>query len=312
MFNYVHIPVMLAEVLEALNPSPQGRYFDGTVGGAGHAAAILARSAPTGRRFGSDRDGAAVAAARGRLAEFEGRAEIRQATFAAVGEWLEPGVLDGALLDLGLSSPQLDQAERGFSFQADGPLDMRMDPRQETTAADLLATATAAELARMFWKFGGEPEGRRLASVIVEERRYRPLHTTGQLAGLVERIKPRHGQRAHPATRVFQALRMAVNDEVGELGRGLAAVWKCLKVSGRLVVVTFHSGEDRLVKDFGKQMALPYTYPGEVDVPAMRVPREPGLRVITRKAVAPGPAELAANPRSRSAQMRVFEKLRHE
>jgi 16S rRNA (cytosine1402-N4)-methyltransferase len=206
----------------------------------------------------------------------------------------------------------LDQAERGFSFQADGPLDMRMDRRQGTTAADLLATATAAELARIFWEFGGEPEGRRLANVMVEERRYRPLKTTGQLAGLVERIKPRHGQRTHPATRVFQALRMAVNDELGELGRGLAAVWRCLKVEGRLAAITFHSGEDRVVKEFGKQGALPYTYPGEVDVPAMREPRPPELRIVTRKAVAPGPAELAANPRSRSAQMRVFEKLRHE
>jgi 16S rRNA (cytosine1402-N4)-methyltransferase len=229
-----------------------------------------------------------------------------------VGEWIEPGFVDWALLDLGLSSPQLDQAERGFSFQEDGPLDMRMDRRQETTASDLLATATAVELARIFWEFGGEPEGRRLAKVIVEERGYRPLKSTGQLAGLVERIKPRHGQRTHPATRVFQALRMAVNDEVGELGRGLAAVWRSLKVNGRLVVITFHSGEDRVVKDFGKQGALPYTYPGAVDVPAMRQPREPELKIVTRKAVAPSAEEQAANPRSRSAQMRVFEKLRHE
>ncbi len=312
MSGFVHIPVMVAEVLAALKPAPNGLYFDGTIGGGGHAAAILAASAPTGRLLGSDRDGAAVEAASARLAEFAGRWEIQRRPFSEAAAWIAAESLDGALLDLGVSSPQLDQAERGFSFQADGPLDMRMDQRQGLTAAELVASLPAEELARLFWELGGERESRRLAKAIEAERTRRPLTTTGQLAALVARVLPRHGQRTHPATRIFQALRMAVNDELGQLDQGLAGVWSCIKPGGRMAVITFHSGEDRVVKNFGRRLAQPYECPGEVDVPALRVPRAPELRLVTRKPMAPGEAEMTANVRARSAQLRVFERLPRE
>lgn len=300
---------MLGEVLDALRPRAGGRYVDGTIGGGGHAAAILAASSPSGWLFGCDRDGAAIEAARARLAPFEGRFELKQANFAELADWIERCSCDGVLLDLGVSSPQLDVAERGFSFQQDGPLDMRMDPRQTLQAADLLNTAAAEELAKMFWEYGGEREARRFARALVREREQRPWRTTLQLAGFIERLAPRHGQRTHPATRVFQALRLAVNDELGSLKRGLAAGFELLRPEGRLVVITFHSLEDRLVKDFGRARAREYTFTGGVDVPELRTPRAPEARWVTRKALKPSAQELAENARSRSAQLRVLEKL---
>ncbi len=238
---------MTAEAVHALAPRPGGRYADGTVGGGGHAAAILAATSPNGWLFGCDRDGAAVEAARARLAEFAGRFEIRRGNFADLAEMTEPGGYDGVLLDLGVSSPQLDSPERGFSFQQEGPLDMRMDTRQERTAADLVNGLPADELAKIFWELGDEPQARRFARAIEQDRRQRPFRTTGQLAGLIERLAPRHGRRTHPATRVFQALRIAVNDELGALERGLAAAVRLLRPGGRLAVITFHSLEDRCV-----------------------------------------------------------------
>jgi 16S rRNA (cytosine1402-N4)-methyltransferase len=307
--NYNHNPVMVAEVLDALKLKPGGRYVDGTVGGAGHAAAILAASAPNGWLFGCDRDGAAVEAAQHRLAEFAGRFEIRRGNYGEMAEWLEPGSWDGVLLDLGVSSPQLDLAERGFSFQQNGPLDMRMDRRQSLTAAELINRARADELARIFWELGDEPQARRFARAIENDRQQRPFETTGQLAGLIERLAPRRGRKAHPATRVFQALRMAVNDELGSLERGLAGAVKILRPGGRLAVITFHSLEDRKVKEFGRERARDYAFEGEVDVPELRKPRIPELKLVWRKAVLPGEAEQALNPRSRSAQLRVMEKI---
>ncbi len=299
---------MLGEVLEALKPRDGGRYVDGTLGGAGHAAAILDASSPTGWLYGCDRDGAAIEAARERLARFAGRFEIRQGNFAELADWVPLGSCDGVLLDLGVSSPQLDQPERGFSFQQDGPLDMRMDPQQRLTAAELVNTAPAEELARIFWELGGERESRRLAKAVVRQREGRPLETTRQLAELIERQAPRRGKRTHPATRVFQGLRIAVNDEIGSLQRGLAAALQVLRAGGRLAVITFHSVEDRVVKDFGRARARDYTFTGGVDVPELRTPRTPELRWVSRKAVSPTAAEQAQNPRSRSAQLRVLEK----
>ena len=171
--------------------------------------------------YGCDRDGAAVEAARARLADFAGRFEMRQGNFAELADWVPPGSCDGVLLDLGVSSPQLDAAERGFSFQQDGPLDMRMDRRQALTAAELVNTASAEELAKIFWELGGERDARRLARAIVQDRERRPFETTRQLAELIERLAPRRGKKTHPATKVFQALRIAVNDEIGSLERGL-------------------------------------------------------------------------------------------
>lgn len=306
MAEFVHNPVMLAEVLDAMQPRAGGCYADGTLGGAGHAAAILRASSPSGRLFGCDHDGAALEAARVKLAEFAGRFEIRRGNFSELADWVPAGSCDGVLLDLGVSSPQLDTAGRGFSFQLDGPLDMRMDLRQPRTAADLLNTAGAEELATIFWQLGGERRARSFARAIGRER---PLHTTRQLAELIERLAPRAGRRTHPATKVFQALRLAVNDELGSLKRGLKAAWTILKPGGRLAVITFHSLEDRLVKEFGRELAREYTFPGTMDVPELRQPRTPLARWVHRKAVQPGETELAANPRSRSAQLRVLEKI---
>jgi len=301
---------MAAEVLEALKPRPGGRYADGTLGGAGHAASILAASSPTGWLSGCDRDGAAVEAAKSRLAaQFAGRFEIRRGNFAEMAGWVPAASCDGVLLDLGVSSPQLDSPERGFSFQQDGPLDMRMDDRQPLTAAALVDSAGAEELAKIFWEYGGERESRRFARAIVHDRAQRKFTTTRQLAELIERISPRGGKKAHPATKVFQALRIAVNDEIGSLKRGLEAVVKILKPGGRLAVITFNSLEDRVVKEFGRERTRDYTFSGEVDVPELRQPRAPELKWVTRKAIAPGETELNENPRSRSAQLRVLEKI---
>jgi 16S rRNA (cytosine1402-N4)-methyltransferase len=302
---------MVAEVLDALRPKPGGRYADGTVGGGGHAAAILAASAPNGWLFGCDRDGDAIEAAGRRLAQYAGRFEIRRGNFAELEEWIEPASCDGLLLDLGASGPQLTAPERGFSFQQDGPLDMRMDRRQAMTAAELVNGSSAEELARIFWEWGGERDARRLARAIVRERAAmrEGFERTRQLAEFIERLAPRGGKRAHPATKVFQALRMAVNDEMGSLELGLAGALKILKPGGRLAVLTFHSVEDRLVKNFGRARARDYTFSGGLDVPELRERRAPELRLVSRKAIKPGATEVADNPRSRSAQLRVMEKL---
>jgi 16S rRNA (cytosine1402-N4)-methyltransferase len=307
--DFVHKPVMVAEVLGALKPRPGGRYADGTLGGAGHAAAILAASSPTGWLSGCDCDGTAVEAARRRLAEFAGRFEIRRGNFSELADWMPANSCDGVLLDLGVSSPQLDVAGRGFSFQQDGPLDMRLDQRRPLTAADLVNTASAEELAKVFWEFGGESDSRRFARAITHDREQRRFETTRQLAELIERLAPRRGKKTHPATKIFQALRIAVNDELGSLEKGLAGAVTILKSGGRLAVITFHSLEDRMVKNFGRARARDYTFTGGVDVPELREPRLPELKWLTRKAVKPGAAEVADNPRSRSAQLRVLEKI---
>ena len=305
---YFHKSVLTTEVLAALRPGPGGRCADGTVGGGGHAAALLRASAPNGKLFGCDRDGAAVQAARERLAEFAGRFEIRQGSFASLDQWIEAGSCDGVVLDLGLSSAQLDWPERGFSFQSDGPLDMRMDPEQELTAAALVNQTGAEELAKIFWEYGGEANARRIARAIARERESRPLERTRPLAELIEKVSPRGGRKSHPATKVFQALRIVVNDEMGHLQRGLEAAVKILKPGGRLAVISFHGLEDRVVKKFGSRLSRDYEA-NEPDVPELRRPRPAILRWVQRKAILPGAAELSENPRSRSAQCRVMEKL---
>ena len=301
---------MVAEVLAALKPRPDGRYADGTLGGAGHAASLLAASSPTGWLSGCDRDGVAVETARRRLAEkFSGRFEIRRGNFSELADWIPAASCDGVLLDLGVSSPQLDSADRGFSFQHDGPLDMRMDDRQTQTAADLVNGEAAGTLAGIFWEFGGERDSRRFARALVHDRAQRKFETTRQLADLIERLAPRRGKKSHPATKIFQALRIAVNDEIGSLKRGLAAAMKILKPGGRLAVITFHSLEDRVVKEFGREKTRDYTFRGEVDVPEQREPRVPEMNWVSRKAILPGDVELRENPRARSAQLRVLEKI---
>jgi len=299
---------MVTEVIAALKPRSGGCYVDGTLGGGGHAAAILAASSPSGWLYGCDRDGAAVEAARRTLAQFAGRFELRHDNFANLADWIEPDSVDGVLLDLGVSSPQLDVSERGFSFQQEGPLDMRMDTRQSLTAGQLVNTNSVEQLAQIFWEFGGERNARRFARAIVNRRTERPFETTRDLATLLARLAPQRGKNTHPATKAFQALRLAVNDELGSLTNGLEAALKVLRRGGRLAVITFHSLEDRIVKNFGRTRARDYTFTGGVDVPELREPRAPELKLVTRKGIKPSQAELTENPRSRSAQLRVVEK----
>lgn len=309
MESFYHKPVLVVEVLEALNPQSGGIYVDGTIGGGGHAEAVLEASRPDGRLYGCDRDAAAVEAATRRLARWRGRFEIRHGNYTQLADWINVSSCDGALLDLGVSSPQLDEAERGFSFQQDGPLDMRMDTRQSLTAATLVNESSADQLARLFWELGGERNSNRLARAIEKERQAAPLRTTGQLSGLIERVLPRRGARIHPATRIFQALRIAVNDELNTVKQGLEVVWRLLRPGGRLAVITFHSLEDRLVKEFGRERVRDYEVQGEVDVPELRRPVPIQARWVNRKAIQPSDREQQENPRSRSAQLRVLEKM---
>jgi 16S rRNA (cytosine1402-N4)-methyltransferase len=305
---FEHRPVLLAEVLEQLRLRPGAIAADGTLGGAGHAAAILRATSPNGFLYGCDRDGDALEAAARRLAEFAGRFELRQAHYATLGDWVPADGCDAVLLDLGVSSYQLDTPGRGFSFSQDGPLDMRMDGRQARTAAQLVHELSAAELARIFWEFGGEPQARRIAARIVRAREGKPLCTTAELAALVAAVSPRHGKKTHPATKVFQALRIAVNDELAGVRAGLLTALGILKPGGRLAVISFHSLEDRLVKQFGREQSAEYVWDHGAMRPDWSRPRLPALRVVTRKAIRPDGNEVRENPRSRSAQLRVFEK----
>jgi 16S rRNA (cytosine1402-N4)-methyltransferase len=307
--DLTHKPVMLDEVLAALEPRPGGKYADGTVNGGGHAAALLAACSPDGILYGCDRDASAIAAARERLAEFAGGFELRQGNFAGLADWAPAGEFNGVLFDLGLSTRQLDDPERGFSFQADGPLDMRFDVTQSLKASDVVNGTGAEELAKILWELGGERDARRLARAIARERESKPFETTRQLAAFIERLSPRRGKKAHPATRVFQALRVKVNDEWNSLERGLVGALKLLKPGGRLAVITFNSAEDAVVKAFGRTRAMEYAFEGPVDVPELRVPRTPELRLVTRKAIKPRAREVAENPRARSAQLRVMERV---
>lgn len=301
--RFGHVPVMLAEVLEGLRVRTDGRYLDGTFGRGGHAREVLARLGPEGRLLLMDRDPEAIADARREFAG-DARVGIRHANFAEMGEWQEAAGLDGVLLDLGVSSPQLDDASRGFSFQADGPLDMRMDPTRGSSAADWLANADEREIADVLWRHGEERMSRRIARAIVERVREQPLRTTRELAELVARSIGHRERNKHPATRTFQALRIHVNDEAGSLQRGLEAARACLRPGGRLAVISFHSLEDRVVKQFIR---------GEVARPVRRglpVPEiaSPEL-VAIGKAQFAGEAELAANPRARSAVLRIAGKV---
>ena len=308
--EYEHVSVMPTEVLQALRPEDGERYADGTIGGGGHAALILEASKTGSWLGGSDRDGAAVEAASSRLAPYAGQFEIRKGLFASLADWIEPESLDGVLLDLGVSSSQLDWPERGFSLLRDGPLDMRMDLDQPLTTANIVNDESEIKLADIIWRFGGERESRKIAKAIVRAREKCEIRTTKELAEIVEGVKPRRGKKTHPATKVFQGLRIKVNNEFGELKQGLKSVSSLLKEGGRLVVITFHSGEDRIVKDYGRVETRDYDIPGEEDVPALRIDRPPRMRWVNRKAIRATEDEVNENPRARSAQLRVLEKLR--
>jgi len=301
-----HIPVLYQEVLTGLQVKPGGRYIDATVGGGGHARGILKASAPDGELLGIDADPMAIALATEQLAEFGKRVTLVQGNFAELEDIaLERGIypVDGLLFDLGLSSIQLGAVERGFSFQLDGPLDMRFDPRQTLTAADLVNSLSAKELEDILSRYGEEPQARRIARAIVKER---PLHTTGELAALVERTVGRR-RRIHPATRVFQALRIAVNAELECLAKALPQALRLLKPGGRLAVISFHSLEDRLVKEFFRKEARDCLCPPEA--PVCTCGHRASLGIVTKKPIRPSAEEVAANPRSRSARLRIAYRL---
>jgi 16S rRNA (cytosine1402-N4)-methyltransferase len=306
--EFLHKTVLLRETLEALRPQPGQVFVDGTLGAAGHSYAWLEASMPDGRLIGLDRDEAALRAAEERLAPFAGRFQLHRANFANLDEIAAEMSCDSVLLDLGVSSPQLDWPERGFSFQRAGPLDMRMDQREQVTAADIINTWPEEELAHLFWEFGEERSSRKIASALAKRRVVRKFETTKDLADLIAQLVGRGKQKIHPATKVFQALRIEVNREIDALESGLEAAWRVLKPGGRLAVITFHSLEDRMVKDFGRALERDYTSPGEVDVPELRQPKAPEAEIVTRKPIVATEEEVRANPRARSAKLRVLEK----
>jgi 16S rRNA (cytosine1402-N4)-methyltransferase len=302
-----HVPVLLQEVLAALKPASGRMYIDLTVGAAGHARALLERSSPSGKLLAIDADPEAVCFARSALREFGERATIRQGFFDELSTLAsESGfaAVDGILADLGLSSRQLADAERGFSFQVEGPLDMRLDPAtQSVTADELVNTLPEEELATIFYRYGEERRSRPIARSIV---RHRPVHTTTELADLVAHSSRQRG-RIHPATRVFMALRIAVNDELGALERMLPQALGLLSSGGRLAVIAFHSLEDRIVKEYFRQEASGCICAPEV--PVCQCGHEPRVRLVTRRPIRPSRLERERNVRSRSARLRVVEKV---
>ncbi|HEU0027276.1 MAG TPA: 16S rRNA (cytosine(1402)-N(4))-methyltransferase RsmH [Ktedonobacterales bacterium] len=307
-----HISVMPAEVMDALRPAPGGVFVDGTLGGAGHTALLLERVGPSGRILAIDADPAALERALIRLAEdvTAGRLILRHANFARLGALArEAGVapVDGVLLDLGLSSDQLAARERGFSFAAEGPLDMRFDPTTGESAADLVNTLDADDLADIFWRYGEERFSRPIARRIVETRQRAPITRADELARLVAGVVHGRPGGVHPATRVFQALRIAVNDELGSLEAALPQAVAITRPGGRIAIISFHSLEDRIVKRFFQQEERGCVCPPEA--PACVCGRTPTLRIITKRPLTAGAEELAANPRSRSAKLRVAERL---
>ncbi len=310
--DFRHVSVMPDEVLRFLNPQRGGIYLDGTLGGAGHARLILEATSPDGVLVGMDRDSAALAAAKNNLAVFGDRVILRQGNFSDMNahlDFLEIDRLNGVLLDLGVSSHQIDSPERGFSFREDGPLDMRMNPAEGVSAATVVAEAEADELKRIFRDYGEERWAGKIARAIVTDRCQTPFETTLQLADLVSRVVPRSKgpQRIHPATRIFQALRIHVNGELESLRTGLDVAWQRLKVGGRLVVISFHSLEDRMVKQAFRALATGCICPPRLAVCACG--QQPSVRVLTRKAVRATENEIKSNPRARSAVLRAMEKL---
>ena len=309
---FVHEPVLLAEVLQWMNVRENGVYADGTLGGGGHSGAMLEASGGTATLYGIDRDENAIAAATARLEQYPGFHAIHGNFHDVKALLSQSGAppLDGALLDLGVSSPQLDQAERGFSYHEDAPLDMRMDRSQGMTAAELLAEVSEGELTRILREYGEEKWAARIAHFVVERRQTQPLRTTQDLVRVVDAAIPKAVRRkddGHPARRTFQAVRIAVNDELDPLDRALEDFVDCLKPGGRLLVITFHSLEDRLTKRCFQRLQNPCVCPPKA--PVCTCGRKPKVRILARGAVPPTAEEIARNPRARSAKLRVAEKL---
>jgi 16S rRNA (cytosine1402-N4)-methyltransferase len=309
-----HLPVLANEVIEMLAPAPGSLHIDATLGAGGHTERILEAASPEGRVLGVDADPAAIDRVEARLrARFGERLVLRQGNFrdlATIAPDAGFGAVDGALFDLGLSSYQLADRDRGFGFRAGGPLDMRFDTGRGVPAAELLASLDAAELTALFRRYGEEPKAGRIARAIVDARRTAPIATAEELAALIERVAPpdpRRPRRIHPATRVFQALRIAVNEELDALQAGLTAALDLLRPGGRLVVLSYHSLEDRIVKRFIQAERRGCVCPPQL--PVCVCGRNPRLRLVTNPSLTPSPAEIAANPRSRSARLRAAERL---
>jgi 16S rRNA (cytosine1402-N4)-methyltransferase len=303
----MHVSVLYKEVIEGLQPKSGGRYIDGTVGAGGHASGILESSSPKGELLGFDRDPAALNVARERLKEFGDRAHLQQASYVEmenVAREMRWGEVNGILLDLGLSSLQLEDAARGFAFKHEGPLDMRFDPATPITAADLVNGGDPDELANILFKFGEEHAARRIVKAILKAR---PINTTRQLAAVVAAAVGGRRGETHPATRTFQALRIAVNGELDSVEKVLPMAVRLLAVGGSLAVISFHSLEDRLVKNFFHREARDCICPPEQLVCVCG--HKASIKEIARKPITPSDGELRSNPRSRSAKLRIVEKI---
>jgi 16S rRNA (cytosine1402-N4)-methyltransferase len=307
---FAHVPVLVPELIEALHPESGKRYLDGTLGGGGHTEEILIKSRPDGQVLGLDRDDEAIASAQERLRRFDRRFAARQASFADAKEILTEigwNGVDGVVLDLGISSHQIDSPERGFSFRAPSRLDMRMDRRQDLDAQEIVNSFSGDELERIFRDYGEDSAARRIAQAIVAERKQRPIQTTAELVRIVERVKGRRRRQIHPATQVFQALRIAVNQELQHLERFLASGFEILRPGGRMAVISFHSLEDRMVKTAFRKWSRACLCP-----PRMlrcQCGWSQKVQLITKKPIVPPASETAANPRARSAKLRVVERV---
>ncbi len=304
--NTPHQPVLYKEIIHALQPKSSGRYIDGTLGAGGHARGILEACAPDGRLLGFDVDPQALALARETLAPYEGRVHLIQASYETLSVQLAAlswNAVDGVLLDLGASSMQFDNAERGFSFLQDGPLDMRFGPTAPHRADELVNELDQEELADLIFRYGEERSSRKIARAIVNAR---PIHTTRELAAVIEKVLPRRGG-IHPATRTFQALRIAANEELAAVENALPQAVASLSSGGRLAVISFHSLEDRIVKDFFRSHSKDLVNPPYERI--YEVEQKATLKEINRKPITPAEEEVKANPRARSAKLRIVEKL---
>ena len=308
MSSDAHVPVLLGPVLHGLNIKPDGCYVDGTFGRGGHSGKILEQLNADGRLIGIDRDPQAIASAPKTLTD-DPRFELIRGEIAQLETFISArgltGAVDGLLFDLGVSSPQLDEAQRGFSFMRDGPLDMRMDPQSGVSARDWLATVGEFELKRVLRKFGEEPAAARIARAIIAERAVASISSTGQLASLVETVAPKRGQKKHPATKTFQAIRIFINRELEQLEAVLQQSVTALRSGGRLCVISFHSLEDRIVKRFIREASLePVQYRG---LPSIPEEFQPKLKTVGKVIMATAD-EIAANRRARSARLRIAER----
>lgn len=304
--NTPHVSVLYQEIIHALQPRNGGRYVDGTLGAGGHARGIMEASAPDGQLLGLDVDPQALAIARRILAPYENRIHLAQASYTSLSDQLAQlgwDEVDGILLDLGASSMQFDTPERGFSFLQDAPLDMRFGPHIEQTAADIVNNSSERELADLIYEYGEERESRKIARAIL---RARPIHTTRELVAAIESVTPRRGDRVHPATRTFQALRIAVNEELSSIEEVLPQAVTALRSGGRLAVISFHSLEDRIVKDFFREQSKDLVNPPYERI--YEVERKATLKEVNRKPITPSDDEIKDNPRARSAKLRIVEK----